>query len=196
MTSVLTAETVFFWMYDEPELMRRFRDVLARKMVEMNQVLREFSGNTEPGWGTTDDNCALFNRELYREYCYPVLRRVLDALAPGNAQRYQHSDSAMGHLLEDQRELGMKGVNYGPTVDAALIREKMPEAMIHGQMPPFLLRNGSPREIEQRVIADFEKAGATGGLQITTAGSVAAGTGVGRLRWFMKLAQDQCRYAA
>jgi len=195
MTSVLATETVFFWMYDEPELMRRFRDLLAQKMVELNSVLREFSGNTEPGWWITDDNCALFNRELYREYCSPVLRQVLDAMAPGDAPRNQHSDSAMGHLLDDQRELGIKEVNYGPTVDAALIRTKMPEAMIHGHMPPFLLRNGSPREIEERVIEDFNKAGRTGGLNVTTAGSVAAGTGVGRLRWFMKLAQDHCRYA-
>lgn len=194
MTSVLTAETVFFWMYDEPELMGRFRDLLGRKMVEMNRALREFSGCAEPGWWITDDNCALFNRELYREYCAPVLKQVLDALAPGDAPRNQHSDSAMGHLLDDQRELGIRAVNYGPTLDVALIREKMPEAMIHGHMPPFLLRNGSPQEIEKRVIEDFQKAGITGGLLVTTAGSVAAGTGVGRMRWFMKLVQEHCRY--
>ena len=194
MTSVLTAETVFLWMYDEPELMRRFRDLLARKMVELNQVLRQFSENTAPGLSILDDNCALFNRELYREYCFPVLRHVLDALAPGQARRYQHSDSAMGHLLDYQRELGMQEVNYGPTLDVGLIREAMPAAIIHGHMPPFLLRNGSAREIEERVIGDFDKAGRTGGFYLATAGSVAGGTGVGRLRWFMKLAQERCRY--
>jgi hypothetical protein len=85
-------------------------------------------------------------------------------------------------------------VNYGPEVDAALIREKMPEAVINGHTPPFLLRNGSPDEIKARVMADFEKAGATGGLIVTTAGSLAAGTGVGRMRWYMQLVQEHCRY--
>jgi hypothetical protein len=47
MTSILDAETVFFWMYDHPALMQRFRDLLADKMVELNLLLREFSGNTE-----------------------------------------------------------------------------------------------------------------------------------------------------
>ena len=201
MTSVLQPETVFYWMYDHPDLMRRFRDILAHKMVELNQVLRAFSSplqgapdNTEPGWWITDDNSALFNRKLYREYCFPVLERVLAAMAPPGSRRYQHSDSAMGHLLDQQRELGINSVNYGPEVDVGLIREKMPEAVINGHTPPLLLRNDGPQAIKARVISDFEKAAATGGLIVTTAGSLAAGTGVGRMRWYMKLVQDHCRY--
>ena len=194
MTSVLTPETVSYWLYDHPGLMRRFRDILAAKMVELNQVLREFSGNTQPGWWITDDNSALFSPALYREYCYPVLERVLDAMAPGDAPRYQHSDSAMGHLLDQQYELGIRIVNYGPEVDVALIRARMPDAHIHGHTPPFLLRNGSPEEIRERVIDDSRKAGATGGLEVTTAGSLAAGTGVGRMRWYMLVVQKECRY--
>jgi hypothetical protein len=61
-------------------------------------------------------------------------------------------------------------------------------------MPPLLLRNGSPEEIRQRVLNDFRKAGATGGLNVTTAGSLAAGTGVGRMRWLMWVVQNECRY--
>jgi uroporphyrinogen decarboxylase len=195
MTSILNAETVFFWIYDHPELMRRFRDILAEKMVVFNTVLREFSGNGTPSWWITDDNSTLFNRKLYKEFCVPVLERVLKALAPGETTyRYQHSDSAMGHLLDFQRELGINSVNYGPTVDAALIREKMPGAMINGQTPPMLVRNGAPEEIEARVISDFQKAGAGGGLNVTTAGSLAAGTGVGRIRYYMQTVDQHCRY--
>ena len=193
-TSVLRPETAFYWMMDRPALMHRFRDVLAEKMVELKGFLREFSGHTEPGWWITDDNCALFNRALYREYCVPVLERVLDAMAPAGARRYQHSDSAMGHLLDIQYEIGIREVNDGPEVDAGLIREKMPDAYIHGQMPPLLLRNGTPREIRRRIQDDFHKAGQSGGLNVTTAGSLAAGTGLGRMRWMMWCVQEDCRY--
>ena len=65
----------------------------------------------------------------------------------------------MGHLLGYQRELGITSVNYGPEVDAAFIRESMPEAIINGHTPPFLLRNGSADEIKARVMADFHKVG-------------------------------------
>jgi uroporphyrinogen-III decarboxylase len=194
MTSVLDVNTIFFWFYDHPDLMRRFRDILADKMVELNTLLREFSGNTHKGWWITDDNSALFNRSLYAQYCVPVLEVVLEAMAPGDAFRYQHSDSSMGHLLDYQYNLGIREVNYGPEVDVASIRAAMPDAMIDGHMPPFLLRNGSPGEIEARILTDFQKAGLTGGMTVTTAGSLAAGTGVGRMRWMMQVVQDYCRY--
>ena len=100
----------------------------------------------------------------------------------------------MGHLIDQQLELGMTEVNYGPEVDAGYIRQQMPHAMILGQLPPFTLRNGSPQEITQRIVDDFEKAGASGGLIVTTAGSLAAGTGVGRMRYFMQVVQETCRY--
>ncbi len=194
MTSVLHPETVFYWMMDRPAIMCRFRDILAEQMVALNQILRRYSGSDAPGWWITDDNSALFSPALYAEYCAPVLARVLQAFAPGDANRYQHSDSSMGHLLGQQAALGINEVNYGPGVDAALIRAKLPHAWIRGHTPPFLLRNGAPDEIRARVAEDFRKAGQSGGLEVTTAGSLAAGTGVGRMRYFMQLVQDTCRY--
>ncbi len=163
-------------------------------MVELNTLLREYSGNTEPGWWIADDNCALFNCELYAEYCVPALEKVLNVMAPGSARRHQHSDSAMGHLLDFQYDLGIRDVNYGPEVGVALIRKRMPDALINGHIPPFLLRNGSPEEIKSRIQDDFQKAGQKGGLKVTTAGSLTAGTGVGRMRWMMQVVQDHCRY--
>jgi hypothetical protein len=118
----------------------------------------------------------------------------MDSMAPDGALRYQHSDSAMGHLLDIQYQLGIREVNYGPEVDAALIRYKMPETMVNGHIPPFLLRNGKPGEIKDRILNDFHKAGQSGGLTVTTAGSLAAGTGVGRMRWMMQVVQNHCRY--
>jgi len=179
MTSVLRPETVFFWCYDHPQLMQRFSSILATKMVELNRVLREFSGNTQPGWWITDDNCGALQSRALPRVLLPGPRGGPGRHGPHNARRYQHSDSAMGHLLEYQRDLGIRSVNYGPEVDVALIREIQPQAVINGHTPPFLLRDGSPDEIKARVLSDFQKAGGTGGLIVTTAGSLAAGTGGG-----------------
>jgi uroporphyrinogen decarboxylase len=181
-------------MADYPDLMRRFRDLLAQKMIELNRCLRTFSGCTQNGWWITDDNCALFNRRYYQEYCVPVLKAVLEEFAPPGSRRYQHSDSAMAHLLDDQHRLSISECNYGPTVDAGLIRQKLPEAVIDGQLPPMLLRNGSSQAIRAWVRSDFEKAGASGRLFIATAGSLSSGTNLGRVRWLMKVVQEECRY--
>ena len=194
MTSALKPETALLWCFDYPDLMRRFRDLMMAKMVAHVQVLRKHSGNSSPGYAVLEDNCALFNAKLYREYIYPVLMRLMDTQAPGDAMRYQHSDSAMAHLIDLQRELGINEVNYGPEIDVGLIRAKMPDAVIRGHIPPFLLRNGGPQEIKQRLIDDFHKAGHGGRLHVMTAGVLAAGTSIGRMRWFMEVVQEHCRY--
>jgi hypothetical protein len=67
---------------------------------------------------------------------------MLEAIALGDAWSYQHSDSAMGHLLEMQPALGI--------------------------CPPMLLREGSPTAIGARVIMDFRKASGNGRLGVTT----------------------------
>jgi uroporphyrinogen decarboxylase len=85
-------------------------------------------------------------------------------MVPPGARRYPHSDSAMGHLLDQQRELGVSSVDYGPTVDAGLIREKMPEVVITGQTPPLMLSNDAPEAIKARAVSDFEKGRARGAV--------------------------------
>jgi hypothetical protein len=71
----------------------------------------------------------------------------------------------------------------------------MPDVVIQGHIPPFLLRNESPEAIRAKVISDFQAAGKEGRLVIATAGSLAAGTGVGRMRWLMQTVQENCCYA-
>lgn len=194
-TSVLDPQVALLWCIDEPELMDRFVRILTQGYLRLNRRLRAFSGNTAPGWWITDDNCCLFNPRQYRRFCFPVLRTVMDEFAPlPGSRRYQHSDSAMAHHLDAQRELGINAVNYGPEIAPGLIRERLPEAEIHGHLPPFLLRNGAPEEIRARVRGDFAAIGAGGRLVIATAGSIPAGTGIGRLRWLMQCVQDGTRY--
>jgi hypothetical protein len=196
MTSVIAPETLLVWCIDEPELIDRFSRILAASYVRLARRLRAFSGCTWNGWWITDDNCCLFNPRHYRRFCAPVLRALLDAFTSGpEAFRFQHSDSAMAHHLDTQRELGIGQVNYGPEIDVALIRQKMPEAVIDGHTPPFLLRNGTPDEIRQRVREDFRKAGAGGRLNVCTAGSIPGGTGIGRLKFYLKTIAEETRYA-
>ena len=60
----------------------------------------------------------------------------------------------------------------------------------------MLLRSGTPEAIRRQVSEDFRKAGAGGKLIVTTAGSTAAGTGLGRMRWMMRCVQEETRYTA
>jgi len=194
-TSVCGTENYLMWLMDYPDTMRRFRDLFAEKLIEHNKILAEVTNHTIRGYGWLDDNCALLSPGLYREFCYPVLERVFDTFCPDPEDwRFQHSDSAMGHLMPMLHELGLKGANFGPTVAAEQIRKAMPNTVIFGQVPPMTLRNGSPEDIIAAVRRDFDAVGADGGLLLTTAGSISAGTSVENIRVFMWAVDRHCRY--
>ncbi len=194
-TSVCGTMNLMYWLVDEPVVMGRFYDLLGDVLVRYQRIVAEASNVTLRGYGWLDDNCCLFSPDLYDTYCYPVLKKVFAAFAPApDDHRYQHSDSEMRHLLPILARLDFWGVNLGPTIPAEVIRAAMPRTEIHGQIAPMTLRNGTFEEMVAEVKRDFAAVGGDGGLLITTAGSVSAGTSLERLRELMWAVQMYARY--
>ena len=147
------------------------------------------------GFGVNDDNCFLFPPQVYEQLCAPFLARVFSEFAPDPAhRRRQHSDSAMGHLMGILGDLGVNEVNFGPTLHPLEIRKAMPQAVIHGQMPPFTLRDGTPEEIVEIVRRDIESVGGDGGLVECPAGCVLIGTPLENILTYMWAVQEYGRY--
>lgn len=195
-TSILGTENTCIFIMEEPEVMKEFFEVLTEKMVEYHKALLKISNSElKPGYWITDDNCYLFPPKQYEQFCAPFIERIFREFAPGpEDSRYQHSDSAMGHLMPILNDLGVNNVNFGPTIHPAEIRKAMPKAVIHGQMPPFTLRNGSAEEIIETVKRDIDAVGADGGLIATTAGSIAAGTPFDNIKVFLWAVNEYGRY--
>jgi uroporphyrinogen decarboxylase len=196
-TSVIGTTTCLYWLVDYPAEMQRFFEVLADTLVRYHRIIADETGVTFRGYSFLDDNCALLSPEMYERFCFPVLKRVFEAFAPDPADlRYQHSDSAMGHLLPVLSRLQFHAVNFGPTVPAAEIRWHMPRTEIHGQIAPNTLREGTFEQVVGEVQRGFAAVGADGGLLVTTAGSISAGTTLDRIRWLMWAAERHTRYDA
>lgn len=195
-TSILGTENTCIFIMDEPDVMKAFFEVLTEKMVEYHKALLKGSNSVlKNGYWITDDNCYLFPPTQYEEFCAPFLRRIFEEFAPNpEDSRYQHSDSAMGHLMRILNDVGVNAVNFGPTIHPLEIRKAMPKAVIHGQMPPFTLRNGTPEEIIEIVRRDIDAVGGDGGLVATTAGSVAAGTPYSNIQAFLWAINEYGRY--
>ncbi len=198
-TSVCGTMTYLEFVLDYPDVMDEFVRLLAARSVEYLRLLRERTGAPPRGLSILDDNCCLLSPRLYERFGYPVLRTLFDTFSPtpgavGGDERYQHSDSAMGHLLPFFRELRMTGLNLGPTVDPRAIREAVPTAVIHGQVPPATLAEGTREEIRAAVKRDVEAVGGDGGLVLATAGSVRAGTSLASILTFMEAAEEYGRY--
>lgn len=193
-TSIYGTEPFLLLVLDNPDLAIRFRDVILKAMLELGRVLDEEAGFTQPtsprGFGFADDNCCLMTPEMYELFGFPILQGIFDAYCPGRADcRYQHSDSAMGHLLPLLGKLRLSGVNFGPTVMFDEIRQHLPNAIVEGQLAPFTYSRNEEEPMVLEFLRDFEMARATRGLRFTTAGSINNGSRLTGMRLIMSAIQ-------
>lgn len=200
-TSVFGLEELIFLILDNPELAGRFRDLILKTMLEIARVLDEEAGYTPEtaprGFGFRDDNCYLLTPAMYEFFGFPILKGLFDRYAPKPEDwRYQHSDSAMGHLLPLFGRLRMKGVNFGPTLTVTEIRQHCPEAIIYGQLAPFTFSRNEEENIVLEFLRDFEQAREKRGLVFTPAGSINNGSRLTGMRLIMATIQRHGRYGA
>jgi uroporphyrinogen decarboxylase len=197
--SIYGAENLILLSFDDPSLFARFSDVLGRAILARAKVLDDEAGMT-PGeaqgrWSWADDNCCLFNTDMYEKFAMPIHRAVFGRYAPEARQRrYQHSDSNMAHLLPLLAELDLTGTNFGPTLTVAEIRKHCPHAVIDGQMAPFTYSRNEEANMVAEFLRDFDQAREHRGLNFTTAGSINNGSRLSGMRLLMAAIQHYGRY--
>lgn len=200
-TSIYGIENLVFLYYDEPELFERFSKTILKVIMEYITIFREEAGYTEDtaphGFWFADDDCCMLTPEMYEVFGYPVLKAVFDRCSPNEGdKRFQHSDSAMGHLLPILARLNLTGCNFGPTLTVEQIRSHMPKTRIDGQLAPFTFMRNDQDAIIAEVKRDCEmaKVGDLRGLNISTAGSINNGSSLMSMRAVMYAIQTYGRY--
>lgn len=201
-TSILGTENMLMLCLDNPALTIRLRDTILRAMLALAHLLDEeagpppFTPATAPrGFAFADDNCCLFNPEMYELFALPILRTIFQTYAPSPTDsRYQHSDSPMAHLLPLLGTLHLTGTNFGPTVTITEIRRHLPHAAIDGQLAPFTFSNNESERLILEFLRDFDQAKDSRGLRFATAGSINNGSRLTSLRLIMSALQHFGRY--
>lgn len=200
-TGIYGAENLIYLYYDEPELYERFSKTILKVIMEYITIFREEAGyaeeNAPHGFKFYDDDSNLLNPEMYEVFGYPVLKAVFERCSPDpDDMRYQHSDSAMGHLLPVLSKLDLTSCNFGPTLTVEEIRRYLPRARIDGQLAPFTFMRNNQEEIIAEVKRDCEmaKVGDLRGLNIMTAGSINNGSSLMSMRAVMYAIQTYGRY--
>ncbi len=199
--SIFGVESFIFLCLDEPELAQRFGAAIADATIRMAEIADQEAGlspeDAPHGFSFADDNCCLLTPELYEMFGYPILKQVFARFSPDpDDMRYQHSDSAMEHLLPILARLDLNGVNFGPTVMADEIRQHMPRARIDGCIAPFTFMRNEMENLIAEVRRDCDNIRKTGtrGLNISTAGSINDGSSLESMRVIMAAIQTYGRY--
>ncbi len=200
-TSVYGVENLLYLYYDDEALFTRFADLIGEAVVAYFDLMRAEAGYTAEkfphGFGFADDDSNLFTPEMYHAFGYRVLKRVFEHCAPDPGDyRYQHSDSAMGHLIPQLADFNLQGCNFGPTVTVQEIRKYMPKTRIDGQLAPFTFMRNVEDDIIAEVRRDCEAARENDarGLNLTTAGSINNGSLLTSMRVVMAAIQNYGRY--
>ncbi|MCL2815605.1 MAG: hypothetical protein FWD23_13470, partial [Oscillospiraceae bacterium] len=195
--SIYGIENLIYLIEDEPDLAKRFSDAIAKVTIEMAEIMDgEAHRENSYGFGFNDDNCCMLNAEMYEFFGAPVLERVFGRFCPEARHfRYQHSDSAMEHLLPVLSRFDFHGVNFGPSVTIDKIRKYMPNTRIDGCLAPFTFMNNDQRRIISEVKRDCEMAKLYGrGVNIATAGSINNGSLLESMRAVMWAICEYGRY--
>lgn len=199
--SIYGTENMIFLYYDAPELYRRFSQTIEKVILQMSQVMDDEAGHppaSRPcGFSFADDDCCLLTPEMYEAFALPILQKVFSVYSPEpQHERYQHSDSAMSHLLPLLAKTHLTGCNFGPTVLVDEIRRHMPKTRIDGCLAPFTFMGNDPEAITREVRRDCEmiKASGTRGLNETTAGSINNGSLLTSMRTVMAAIQNYGQY--
>jgi len=200
-TSIYGAENLIYLYYDEPELYERFSQTILKVIMEYITIFREEAGYNEEtaphGFYFYDDDSCLLTPEMYEAFGYPILKAVFERCSPDPADvRFQHSDSAMGHLLPILSRLNLTGCNFGPTLTVEEIRKYMPHTRIDGQLAPFTFMRNDQEAIIAEVKRDCEMARVNDlrGLNLSTAGSINNGSSLESMRTVMYAIQNFGRY--
>ncbi|MCL1793800.1 MAG: hypothetical protein FWG34_08015 [Oscillospiraceae bacterium] len=195
--SIYGIENLIYLIEDEPDLAKRFSDAIAKVTIEMAGIMDREAGREQFfGFGFNDDNCCMLNAEMYEFFAAPILSRVFGRFCPEPAHfRYQHSDSAMEHLLPVLCRFDFHGVNFGPSVTIEKIRRHMPKTRIDGCLAPFTFMRNDRKQIIAETKRDCEMAKQYGrGVNIATAGSINDGSLLSGMRAVMWAICEYGRY--
>ncbi|MFW5846114.1 MAG: uroporphyrinogen decarboxylase family protein [Planctomycetota bacterium] len=193
-TSIFGVENLCFLFYDDEDLVVRFSRTMLRAMLAIHDLLaeeaRSLGFETARGFSFADDNCYLLTPEQYELFAAPILAGVFAHCAPEPGDwRFQHSDSAMEHLVPILARFDLQAVNFGPTVPAAVIRDHMPRTVIQGQLAPFTYSRHDEVGMVAEFLRDMGQLRDSRGLLFATAGSVNNGSRLHGLRLIMAAVQ-------
>ena len=171
----LRGPEIYLDLYARPDFAHALLDIVTDKVIARNRWLRKSGLGSGRGTYLVDDSSGNLSPRLYKEFVYPRVLRVLEAV--GCPLRI-HIDSPADHLLPFYHEMGVEdfpGFGWGTSLEK--VREHLGgQAVLRGNVSPSLLHNGSVAEVYAASKQVLEILAPCGGLILSEGANLAPHT--------------------
>jgi uroporphyrinogen decarboxylase len=121
-----------------------------------------------------DDIVGMLSPKMFEEFVRPYYSRIFGEFK--QLVKVFHNDTPCVHLLEPMSTLGFDVFNFSHATDIAVVRSKMPNIALMGNVPPLeLMLRGKPAEIEAWARECVRKTDGRG-LILSAGGGISPGT--------------------
>jgi len=193
-----TVEYLMLAMAERPELLKRIVEVETRYCIAVSEALLDAGCDAVlPTSDVADNKGPLMSPRMFREYLFPWLKKLGDAVHAKGKYLIKHTDGNMWPLLDMLIEAGVDGwqgiqTTIGMTLPA--LQERYHGRLCFwGGVDCDTLVAGTEEQVAEQVRVAFESAPAEGGLVLTCGNSVMVGT---QYRNYLAMREAARRYSA
>jgi hypothetical protein len=181
----LAGANFYNWMLEAPAECIDFLKAITDRYIEVETEYRRISGRPmQDGLNYSDDSAQVVGLDQYREFCVPVGKRMYGAFGCDRHDgRMMHLCGRNVHLhealLNDLHITMLTGYGSSNAPDEMLTLAG--RVLLHGNIDPMLLHDGSPGEIERKTMKVLETLAPYGGVILGDGFNVVPGTEISNL---------------
>ncbi len=186
MSAVELAGANFYeWLVEAPDACREFLQRIADRYVEVETEYRNITGRPmRNGLNYSDDSAQAISLKLYREFCFPIARRLYDIFGCDRFDgRMMHLCGRNVHLhpalLNDLHITLLHG--FGSTNNPEEMHLLAGKVILQGNIDPITLYQRSAADVETETGRLLDILGPSGGLILSDGFNVVPGTSVEKL---------------
>jgi len=186
----MVGSNFYAWLHEAPDACKQFLKKITDRYIEVETEYRKISGKPmRDGLGYSDDSAQVISLEQYRKFCVPVAKRLYDAFGCDRYDgRIMHLCGRNVHLhealLSDLHITMFWG--YGSENKPEEMMTLAGKVLLHGNVDPVLLYEGTPAEIEQEADRILEVLAPHGGVILGDGYNVIPGTPIFHLEVLRK----------
>ncbi len=184
----LLGERLFVWLYEYPEDIKRFMEILSTALINFEKHIRSLCSHMRVGISITSDGAEMLSPEMFTEFVLPYNEMIFNAFPE---YKEFHMCGKIDHLLDIISEMNIDHlIAFGFSTDIFRIRKLLNSRFVYsGGVSPIILKNGNRSEIEKEIYKYINVFRDTGAYILGDGASIAPGTPLENVNMLYEMAE-------